>query len=489
MILKKYLQYINNRYSVILGRKVFKDERSLDNTLSGIAIVSLAFIAMSLYLKAFILIPAMVSPLIGVLLYPLLYAESKAEDYKKMVGDSAFVISVVTFVMTAIGKDIMVALRELAKRGNKVAETELSVLEKKVAKGESRAMAIAERAHELRGTPLAKLYEVYSDVAELGVSLMEKLWEYIEITVNDMAKMMENSLDLLLEMMEALLAMYLVPIVVISMSVLLEITSSINMSSLIVPSLLFPLLVSPLFYFLIARFSLTPRVVYKLTTKDKAVVIAGVIAMVVPSVVFHNSAYVSIAFGAIIASWFYNNYYRPAEILYDRLPLLASKVTDKVSLGYNFKNAVNELLNELAESDNSLKDVPYLVRKNVLAFMNDFITISELVYEGDPKLHTFISKIYSNLAFLRRHHLRRSMFFLAVSLAFPFVMYFELSMMSSVVNVYLGSMYFLIGIFTFDITLIFSKFYRGTMFFYPIYLVVGIMQIFLQIFVAHQVFF
>ena len=489
MILKKYLQYIDNKYSIILGRKVFKDERVLDNTLSGVVIVSLTFIAASLYFKAFILIPAMTSPLVGALLYPLLYAESKAEDYKKMAGDSAFVISVVTFVMAAIGKDIMIALRELAKRGNKVAKTELSVLEKKVANGKTRAVAVAERAHELYGTPLAKLYEVYSDVAELGVSLMEKLWEYIETTVNDIAKSIENSLDLLLEMMEAMLAMYLVPIVVISMSVLSEITSSVNIPSLIVPSLLFPLLVSPLFYFLIARFSLTPRVIYKLTTKDKAVVIAGVVAMVVLSTVLHNSAYVSIAFGAIIASWFYNNYYRPAEVLYDRLPLLASKVTDKVSLGYNFKNAVNELLNELAESDKSLKDVPYLVRKNVLAFMNDFITISELVFEGDPSLHTFILKIYSNLTFLRRHHLRRSMFFLAVSLAFPFIMYFELSMMSSVVNVGLGSMYFLIGIYSFDITLIFSKFYRGTIFFYPIYIIVGIMQIFLQIFVAHQTFF
>ena len=467
MLFDKILQYINEKYSERIGGLIFKDLRKTDIVLTSLAVVvaslSLLLVALrELYLGLSVMIAEA-----AVFLYPWLAAYAKAKEYESQVIDASLSISISAYVMSVLGKDLLTVLRALAERGNKVADVELRVLLTKIkVLGSSLRTAISERSNALPNVPLSYLYKLYVTAGELGISLPARLGDFVKELLANLSQTIENRINVLTELSEAVLSLYvLLPMLAMGLSIL-EGTQ--------LQLLLVPLLLSPGLYFLVASYSISPRMTYKLSVLDLAVTVLGLSGSLYLSLILKNVGAAILLFGTSVGLWFYIMYYLPAERLFNYLPLLSTTIGDKVRLGHNFTDALSRSLEEVAMLDPILRRAVRIYKSGALTFMNDFVNTAELAYEGSlTGVYDELSRIYSYIVATRRNYERKAVMFVVLAVISPVILFYELNTFSGIIGADKEAYGLVLGALSFALTVLFSKAYKGTIFYFPLYIAVG----------------
>ena len=468
MLFEKILQYINNKYSEKVGGLIFKDSRKTDIVLTSSLLV-VAFLSLLLMvLKEFTLGASALLAEAAVLLYPWLAAYARVKEYESQVIDASLTISISAYVMSVLGKDLLTVLRALAERGNRVADVELRILLTKVkVLGSSLRTAISDRSNTLPNVPLSYLYKLYVTAGELGVSLQARLGDFVKELLINFSQTIENRINVLTELSETILSIYvLLPMLAMGLSIL-EGTQ--------LQLLLVPLLLSPGLYFLVASYSISPRMTYKLSTLDLLVAVLGLSGSIYLAIVIKNVGAAILLFGLSVGLWFYVMYYLPAERLFNYLPLLSTAIGDKVRLGHNFAEALNRSLEDGTKLDTLLKRAVKIYKTGALVFMNDFVSTAELAYEGSlTGVYDELSRIYSYIVAARRNYERKALVFLALAVIAPVILFYELNTFSGIVRADRQVYGLLLGAISFALSVLFSKAYKGTIFYFPVYIAVGI---------------
>ena len=469
MLFDKMLQYINDKYSEKIGGLIFKDLRKAD-----IILTSLTFVVLSLSLflivalREFMLGVSVILAEAAVLLYPWLTAYAKVKEYESQAIDASLTISIAAYVMSVLGKDLLTVLRALAGKGNKVADVELRILLTKVkVLGSSLRTALSERSNALPNVPLSYLYKLYVTAGELGVSLQARLGDFVKDLLTNFSQTIENRINVLTELSEAILSLYvLLPMLAMGLSIL-EGTQ--------LQLLLVPLLFSPGLYFLVASYSISPRMTYNLSTLDLLVAVSGLTGSLYLALTLKNVGASILLFGLSVGLWFYVMYYLPAERLFNYLPLLSTTIGDKVRLGHNFIDALNKSLEDAMKLDPLLKRAVRIYKTGALTFMNDFVSTAELAYEGSlAGVYDELSRIYSYIIAARRNYERKALVFLVLAVVAPLILFYELNTFSGILGADRQVYGSLLGVLSFALSVLFSKAYKGTIFYFPLYIAVGI---------------
>ena len=467
MIFSKMLQYINEKYSERVGGLIFKDLRKTDILLTSLAVVVASLSLLLVAFRGFMLGMSVLASEAAVILSPWLTAYAKAKEYESQVTDASLTISISAYVMSVLGKDLLTVLRALAEKGNKVADVELRILLTKVkVLGLSLRAAISERSNTLSNVPLSYLYKLYVTAGELGISLPARLGDFVKELLANFSQTIENRINVLTELSEAVLSLYvLLPMLAMGLSIL-EGTQ--------LQLLLVPLLLSPGLYFLVASYSISPRITYKLSTLDLAVTILGLSGSLYLSLVLKNVGAAILLFGVSVGLWFYLMYYLPAERLFNYLPLLSTTIGDKMRLGHNFTDALSRSLEEAARLDPLLKRAMRIHKSGALTFMNDFVSAAELAYEGSLiSVYDELSRIYSYIVAARRNYERKAVMFVVLAVIAPIILFYELNTFSGIIGADKKVYGLVLGALAFTLTVLFSKAYKGTIFYFPLYIAVG----------------
>lgn len=467
VLFKKILQYINDKYSEKIGSLIFKDSYKIDIVLTSLVLVIASLSSLLIVLRDFTLGFSVLFADVAVVLYPWFAAYAKVKEYESQATDASLTISIAAYVMSVLGKDLLAVLRALAKKGNKVADVELRILLTKVeVLGSSLRAAISERSNALPNVPLSYLYKLYVTAGELGISLQARLGDFVKELLTSLSQTIENRINILVELSETILSLYvLLPMLAMGLSVL-EGTQ--------LQLLLVPLLLSPGLYFLIASYPISPRMTYKLSTLDLLIIVMGITGSLYLALMLKNVGAGTLFFGISVGFWFYVMYYLPAERLFNYLPLLSTTIGDKVRLGHNFAEALSNSLESVIKLDPLLKRAVRIYKTGALTFMNDFVSIAEIAYEGSlVGIYDELSRIYSYITAARRNYERKAIVFLVLAAVAPFILFYELNTFSGIIGANRQVYGSILGALSFALSVLFSKAYKGTIFYFPLYIAVG----------------
>ncbi|MFP3234722.1 MAG: hypothetical protein RXR08_14105 [Sulfolobaceae archaeon] len=411
-------------------------------------------------------------------LLPLVYAYSKSAEYSIAVDKATMYIAMSAYILTLTGKDLTAALRVLTDKGDKVSKTELKVIETKMSfLGKSLTNAVKERMDMLKGTHLSELYSVYLTTKELGLSMPVRLDMFIRDLVNDLGIKSERRAFVLVDLSEAILTVFILfPMMALTLSFLSSINFQFNVTGNYTFLMLFPLIIAPGLYFIVSQNSISPEVKPILSLLEKVLIASFFPLSFLIVFLKLNPSLIVILFGLLIALPVYVRHYLVAEKVFALQPALLSALGDQMRLGYNVKESWRRAVTQLENVSKSVRKILSPEGVKEMPFVNDIWRITQIAYEGSYyAVFDEMSRVANKIVSTYKTYQNRVRPLLAVALAAPAVLIFTVHVLMGIsANVDLYKVSFLINLDLLGSTVLFSKAVKGSPFYFPLYLAVGL---------------
>ena len=433
-------------------------------------------IVVSAYLHYIIILLLSLGFLSFVHLLPLAYAYSRSKEYDLVVNKATIYIAMSAYVLTLTGKDLLTALRTMAQKGDKVSQVESQVVETKMRLfGKSLTDAVKDRLNSLKGTYLSELYSLYLTTKELGLSIASRLESFMRDLINEIEAKEESRVSLLTELNEVVLIIFLMfPIMAIGFSFL----GTTNYSLLMIP-----LLTAPGLYLMISENTIAPQVKLSLSWYEKALVAVFFLLSALIVLLKLNFSLVIILFGLLVALPIHTRHYAVAERIFMLQPALLSALGDQLKLGYNVRESWERVVSYLERVDKSVRRIASPEGAKEMPFVSDTWRLAQIAYEGSYyAIYDEISRVANKLVSIYKTYQRKVRPLLALALLAPaFLLYTVHTFLSISSGVSGYELSLLIGLNLFALTALYSKAVKGTPFYFPLYLLIGLESLILSV--------